>query len=160
MSLQRISTEQHSVCCCLQHIEQSLDAVLGLYTEDSPSPTGWSKGGSSGGSKGGSKGQFNCGLAEGSNGVSNDGSQGGSNGDSKGGSKAFIQSPHKFTAICGSSSAPPTLLNSIAGLITVTSSPAGLLYFYIKEAQMVLTDWCYPSVDSSWYVGVDTHYNP
>ncbi len=25
---------------------------------------------------------------------------------------------------------------------------------------MVLSDWCYPSVDSSWYVGVDTHYNP
>ena len=46
------------------------------------------------------------------------------------------------------------------GLITVTSSPAGLLYYYIKEAQMVLSDWCCPSVDSSWYVGVDTHYNP
>lgn len=89
-----------------------MDAVLGLYTQDSQSP------------------------------------------------KAFIQSPNKFTAICGSSATPPTLLHNIAGLITVTSSPAGLLYYYIKEAQMVLADWCYPSVDSSWYVGVDTHYNP
>ena len=25
---------------------------------------------------------------------------------------------------------------------------------------MVLADWCYPSMDSSWYVGVDTHYDP
>lgn len=63
--------------------------------------------------------------------------------------KAFVEGPQKFEAICGSKAAPPALLHSIAGLITVTSSPAGLLYYYIKEAQMVLTDWCYPSVDPS-----------
>ena len=75
-------------------------------------------------------------------------------------SKAYVQSKQKFDAICGHDSNPSLLLESIAGLITVTSSPAGSLYYYIKEAQMVLSDWCYPSVDSSWYVGVDTHYNP
>ena len=72
-------------------------------------------------------------------------------------SKAYVQSKLKFDAVCGLDSNPSLLLESIAGLITVTSSPAGLLYYYIKEAQMVLSDWCYPSVDSSWYVGVDTH---
>lgn len=74
--------------------------------------------------------------------------------------RAYIESPEKFKAIFGARLSPSTTLNSIAGLITVTSSPAGLLYYYIKELHMVLADWCYPSVDSSWYVGVDTHYNP
>ncbi|DBB05178.1 TPA: hypothetical protein ACH3X3_010423 [Trebouxia sp. C0006] len=69
----------------------------------------------------------------------------------------LLTSKLKFDAVCGLDSNPSLLLESIAGLITVTSSPAGLLYYYIKEAQMVLSDWCYPSVDSSWYVGVDTH---
>ncbi|KAL0050510.1 hypothetical protein WJX82_001146 [Trebouxia sp. C0006] len=62
----------------------------------------------------------------------------------------LLTSKLKFDAVCGLDSNPSLLLESIAGLITVTSSPAGLLYYYIKEAQMVLSDWCYPSVDSSW----------
>ncbi len=96
----------------LQDVERSLDALLGLQSQDSYS------------------------------------------------SNAYIQSKQKFKAICGPAASPAALLHSIAGLITVTSSPAGLLYYYIKEAQMVLSDWCCPSVDPSWYVGVDTHYSP
>ena len=71
--------------------------------------------------------------------------------------QASFLSHNKLWAIYGEE-LPDPLLQPICALVTVTSSPAGLIYFYIKNLGMTLHDWCYPSVDPSWYCAVDTHY--
>ena len=76
-----------------------------------------------------------------------------------GGGDATYLSRHKLLSIYGPEM-PGQFLRSIGGLVTVTSSPAGLIYYYIKHLGMTLTDWCYPKVDSAWYCAVDTHYKP
>ena len=72
---------------------------------------------------------------------------------------AQIYRPLKFQAICG----PDTLMVDAAiapakALFTVTSTPASLLYYYIKDRRLQLTDWCFPKVNPEWYVGIDSHY--
>lgn len=75
------------------------------------------------------------------------------------GSEAAYLSRRKLMEISGAE-LPETDLRSIGGLVSVTSSPAGLMYYYIKHLKMTLADWCYPKVDPSWYCAVDTHYKP